>query len=125
MSDILVSHYPVVEYLVVDHPDFRFIGEQATNGFPYVVFERYLYNKPTADQVADYRDRQETVERLGGRMTIQEYQIAGETVRFTEAECREMIRAVDRVLPDGWITFDSWNGAGCRSFSVGIKPEYD
>lgn len=115
--------YHTVEGLIIKHPDFRFVGEQAVNGFPYVVFERNLYNRPTDEQITDYRERQETVERLGGRMNIQEHQIAGETLKYTQADCDEMLRLTARALPKGWITFDSWNGTGCRSFSIGIRPE--
>ena len=107
--------------LGIPHPDFRFIGEKATNGHPYVVFERNLYNKPAPEQITDYRERQETVERLGGRMRLQEYEIAGETPIFTEDDCASMRQAVVSALPDGWEVFESWNGAGSRSLSLGVR----
>lgn len=104
----------------IDHPDFRFVGERATNGHPYVVFERPLYNQPTSEQIADYRKRQETVELLGGRMNQREHEIAGETPVFTAAECEVMRTLVEASLPE-WEAFDSWNGENSRSFSVGIR----
>jgi hypothetical protein len=104
----------------IDHPNFRFVGERAVNGYPYVVFERPLYNDPTPEQIADYRKRQETVESLGGRMTISEYEIAGQTLVFTAAECETMCAAVEASLPE-WEVIETWNGRGCRTLSVGIR----
>lgn len=116
-----MSEFHEVESIQVDHPDFRWVGERAVNGHPYVVFERSLYNRPAPEQVADYRERQATVERLGGRMCVEEYEIAGQTLAYTTEDCEAMVAATTAVLPVGWEVFDSWNGIGSRSYSVGIR----
>lgn len=104
----------------IAHPEFRYVGERAMNGYPYAVFERPLYNQPTPDQIADYRKRQETVEKLGGRMTIQEYEIAGQTPVYTAEDCAALIALVEASLLE-WEVFETWNGAGCRTISIAIR----
>lgn len=111
-----------IEDVRLSHPDFRFIGARAVNGLPYVVFERHTYYEPTDEQRQDYRRRAEIVKANGGRMILAEYEIAGETPKYTAEDCLAMRRAIEEEMPEFEVA-DQWNGIGGRSYSVSIRPK--
>lgn len=108
------------ELITINHPDFRYVGERSTTGYPYVVFERSLYIKPTERQIKEYRRNKQIVESHGGYMRLSEYEIGGPTPRFTAADCLAMRAAVERDLPD-WKVVTTWNGEGTLSYSIAIE----
>jgi len=102
-----------------EHPDFHWCAENGASPIVFV-FDRLRYKKPSPEQLAEYERQRAIVEALGGRMLLQDYQIAGRNEPFTEADCAEMIAAAERANPD--LELDKhWNGAGDFSFTVGMR----
>lgn len=108
------------ESMSVNHPEFRYVSHWSALGFPVVVFDRRIFFEPTAAQCEDYRRRRAIVEANGGYMRQQEYELGGETPLYTEDDCAMMKKAVEAALPE-WEIKDTWNGTGCRTYSIAIQ----
>lgn len=113
--------------LKCNHPLFEWSSavawSQAPNGVqnPHVfVFERKRWITATDDQIAEYRRARSIVESLGGSMNRREFEIAGESAKFSDSEVQEMIAAVTRDNPKAKV-IQHWNGAGCYTLSVGVE----
>jgi hypothetical protein len=109
-----------------NHPLFKWASESWWNNAPaglknpcVFVFERSLHIEPTEAQVLDYRRRAEIVQRLGGRMCLMEYEIAGENPPLSIDDAHAIKQAVLSANPDA-VFVESWNGAGCYTMSVGV-----
>lgn len=107
-----------VEDRTCDHSDFAYCTQGAS---PYTfVFQRSVWIIPTSEQLRVYRSNALIVNAHGGRMILQEHEIAGMTPTFTEDDVRAATDAVLKANPD--LELDqSWNGVGSRSLSVGCK----
>lgn len=108
------------------HPLFRYSSESIWHSAPpgiskpcVFVFERPYWRHATDEQIAEYRRNTEIVEKLGGRMIRQEWEIAGENPPISADEVRAIIEAVRRDNPDCTI-IKHWNGEGCYTMSVGV-----
>lgn len=103
----------------IRRPDFRCCLPGAQ---PFTfVFERKFYNKPTKQQLAEYRQNKVIVESHGGQMAIPyEDECAGEAPKYEPADLAEMRAAVTKAYPQLEIV-SCWNGLGAYTYSVGAK----
>lgn len=100
------------------HPDFRYCCVGAE---PLVfIFERSRYIRLEGAALDEYRERKATVERLGGRMILSEWDGGGERPTFTAADVEAMKAAVLKANPDIELR-SCWNGAGCYTASIGAR----
>lgn len=107
--------------MAVKHAAFAYVAEGA-GGRPVVIFKRSHWVEPSTEQIADYRRRREIVEKHGGEMRVQDFQCAGPMPLFTEQDCTEMLKAVTTACRRrGYTVAETWNGAGCLTFSVSLK----
>jgi hypothetical protein len=112
--------------LTCDHPLFAWASEGEWSNVttdmehPCVfVFERSRWLKPTTEQIEKYQNASRIVEKLGGRMIRQEWEIAGQAPPLSPAEVQEILASMRRDFPKATL-FHSWNGAGCYTLSVGV-----
>jgi hypothetical protein len=101
-----------------DSPDFSYCCVDGASPFVFI-FNRCKYVEPTPEMIAEYHLNAKIVEAHGGRMILDEHQIAGCTPYFTEEDVKARIQSVLDANPD--LELDKhWNGKGL-TLSVGRR----
>jgi len=102
-----------------DHPDFSYCTSGGAEPLVFV-FERQRYIRLEGAALDAYRKNKATVESLGGRMILDEWNGGGERAQFTAADIKAMRAAVLKANPDVELR-SSWNGKGCYTASIGAR----
>jgi len=101
-----------------NHPEFI---EAVKGAYPVVfIFQRSCYIKPTEQQRLKYQEDKSIVEAHGGRMRLEDFEIGGKSLPFTEEDVRGAIVAVKTSNPDLKVV-SHWNGEGGYCLRIGCK----
>lgn len=104
-----------------DHPDFSYCMTSGAEPLVFV-FERPRYIALEGAALDQYRKNKATVEFLGGRMILDEWNGGGERPLFTRADIKAMKAAVLKANPDVELR-SCWNGEGCHTASIGAAAK--